>query len=264
MGTSDIDTSDMGTDDLTAALADELRGLAAEPPRELAASVYGDWTLVPGPVGELFVAFTPVGVSYIRTSESVHGDAEEFQDTYRRVFDRPLRRARHAPSGLEPALRDPARAAGVPVDLRVLTDFERDVLVAARRIPVGETRPYAWVAREIGRPRAVRAVGTALGHNPVPVLIPCHRVTRSDGQLGQYVFGPAVKERLLRTELSNVDEALGLARARVLYLGDSSTKVVCYPSCARARAIPAANREGLRTMAAATQAGYRPCELCGP
>jgi len=88
----------------------------------------------------------------------------------------------------------------VPVDLSELSEFQRAVLAAAREIPFGEVRPYQWVAELIGRPRAVRAVGTALGDNPVPILIPCHRVVRSDGSLGGYLFGLSVKDRLLALE----------------------------------------------------------------
>src|SRR5439155_456458 len=73
---------------------------------------------------------------------------------------------------------------GVSVDLSTVPDFQRRVLEAARQIPFGEARPYAWVAAQIGRPRAVRAVGTALARNPVPLIVPCHRVWRSDGGLG--------------------------------------------------------------------------------
>ncbi|WP_018685995.1 methylated-DNA--[protein]-cysteine S-methyltransferase [Actinokineospora enzanensis] len=249
----------MSFDDLVAA---ELAELSAEPPRDLTTALFSDWTRVPGPVGELFVAFTDVGVSYIRTAESVSDDEELFRDRFYELFERPLRRATHAPSGLLPALRSPETALHVPVDLRVLTDFERDVLTATRRIPVGQIRPYAWVAREIGRPRAVRAVGTALGHNPVPVLIPCHRVVRSDGQLGQYVFGAPLKERLLRTEETNVDEVLNWASANILFIATGAT--VCYPTCARVRESTQDDRRGFRTLASALKAGYRPCELCGP
>jgi O-6-methylguanine DNA methyltransferase len=67
-----------------------------------------------------------------------------------------------------------------------LTDFEWQVLRATLTIPLGETRSYKWVARKIGRPRAVRAVGQALRKNPYPLLIPCHRVVRSDGTAGGY------------------------------------------------------------------------------
>ncbi len=67
-----------------------------------------------------------------------------------------------------------------------LTDFEWQVLRAALTIPLGETRSYQWIARKIGRPRAVRAVGQALRKNPYPLIIPCHRVVRSDGTPGGY------------------------------------------------------------------------------
>lgn len=69
---------------------------------------------------------------------------------------------------------------------RSLTDFEWAVLKATLEIPFGETRTYAWVAKKIGRPKAVRAVGQALRKNPWPLIIPCHRVIRSDGSLGLY------------------------------------------------------------------------------
>ena len=67
-----------------------------------------------------------------------------------------------------------------------LTAFEWDVLKATLSIPMGETRTYQWIAQQIGRPKAVRAVGQALRKNPFPLLIPCHRVINSDGKLGGY------------------------------------------------------------------------------
>ena len=68
----------------------------------------------------------------------------------------------------------------------ILTEFERSVLKAALAIPFGETRTYSWVAKRIGKPKAVRAVGSALRNNPWPLIIPCHRVIKSDGSLGKY------------------------------------------------------------------------------
>ena len=67
-----------------------------------------------------------------------------------------------------------------------LTNFEWDVLMTTLTIPMGETRSYQWIARQIGRPQAVRAVGQALRKNPFPLIIPCHRVIKSDGQMGGY------------------------------------------------------------------------------
>ena len=86
------------------------------------------------------------------------------------------------------------------LDIAGATSFEHRVWQAARAIPYGETRTYAWLAREIGQPRAARAVGHALGRNPIPIIIPCHRVVRSDGGLGGFSAGLDMKVWLLRLE----------------------------------------------------------------
>lgn len=85
-----------------------------------------------------------------------------------------------------------------------LTPFEWEVLAATLRIPLGETRSYQWVAQQIGRPRAVRAVGQALRKNPFPLLIPCHRVIKSDGQLGLY----AGKKSPRKAQLLKIEKAI--------------------------------------------------------
>ena len=81
-----------------------------------------------------------------------------------------------------------------------LTPFQKHVYAAARRIPKGQTRSYGWVARAIGRPRAARAVGQALGKNTRTDLVPCHRVVAGNGSLGGYAWGLAAKRRRLRAE----------------------------------------------------------------
>ena len=86
------------------------------------------------------------------------------------------------------------------LDLDQGTEFERSVWEAAGRIPFGETRAYGWVAERIGRSRACRAVGRALGRNPLPLIIPCHRVVGSDGSLCGYGGGLPLKKRLLDLE----------------------------------------------------------------
>ena len=82
------------------------------------------------------------------------------------------------------------------------THFQREVWEITRRIPYGETRSYAWVAEQIRTPRAARAVGSALGKNPLPVIIPCHRVVASDGKLGGFGGGVEMKRYLLSQEAS--------------------------------------------------------------
>ena len=86
------------------------------------------------------------------------------------------------------------------LDLSGATSFQREVWAATRLIPYGETKSYTWVAEQIKQPRAVRAVGQALGRNPLPVIIPCHRVVASDGKLGGYSGGLGVKRHLLNLE----------------------------------------------------------------
>jgi len=81
------------------------------------------------------------------------------------------------------------------------TSFQKKVWNALEKIPYGETRSYEWVARKIGIPRASRAVGNAVGANPISIVIPCHRVIRKDGRLGGYGYGAAMKKKLLEIEL---------------------------------------------------------------
>ncbi len=141
----------------------------------------------------------------------------------------------------------------VPVDLLNVPDFQRRVLETARRIPFGEARPYAWVAERIGSPRAVRAVGTALGRNPVPIIVPCHRVWRSDGGLGGYLFGVGVKSRLLALE-----------RTTPVLEGCTSTRIVCRVGCIHGRHMKSENRVVFASVEDARSVGYRPCKVCKP
>ena len=257
-------------------LLDELAGLAAEAPAGLLDQVVARWVRVPGPIGDLSVAFTDRGIAYVRMSglqpadlaaasaeAGASAEAADFADSFRRRFARPLLPADRPPAGLLPALRS-GKTTGLRFDLRGLTEFQADVLRAARTIPKGQIRPYAWIARQIGRPKAVRAVGSALAHNPVPVLIPCHRVTRSDGSGGEYVFGPSAKERLLRAENVDLAEIRSLARQDVFYIGSDTTGIVCFPTCHHARRITSAHRHGFRGIPEAEAAGYRPCQACRP
>lgn len=88
----------------------------------------------------------------------------------------------------------------LPLDWSTIKPFQRTVLQVADRIPFGETRTYAWIAREIGKPRAARAVGRALATNPIPIILPCHRVLGSDGGLHGYGGGLPLKRKLLELE----------------------------------------------------------------
>jgi O-6-methylguanine DNA methyltransferase len=145
-----------------------------------------EYALLDTLLGPLYVAWNRDGIAAVMRTPT----GEAFEERFQERFGRVVRKAREVPCDL-----------GDKFDLRGLSEFERAVLLKAREIPRGQTRTYGWVAAQIGRPAAVRAVGTALRKNPVPVFIPCHRVVRSDGQLGQYALGGTeVKRAILEAE----------------------------------------------------------------
>lgn len=102
------------------------------------------------------------------------------------------------------------RPDGIALDLRG-TDFQKSVWTALLRIPAGQVRTYSDIATNIGKPAAVRAVGTAVGENPVSLIVPCHRVVRTDGGLGNYGWGVDVKKNLLNLESQNVAHTIQAA-----------------------------------------------------
>jgi len=153
------------------------------------------------PVGTLLLAATTAGL--VRVAYDVEGHDAVLAGLADRISPRVLR----APARLDSAARQideyfakRRTAFEVPVDLRLAEGFRRNVIEHLRDIGYGRRESYAAVAAAIGHPRAVRAVGTACAHNPLPVVIPCHRVVRSDGSTGQYVGGPLAKSTLLDLE----------------------------------------------------------------
>lgn len=114
-----------------------------------------------------------------------------------RLFDGLIKRLKVYFSGGRAAFPD-------VLDLSRATLFQRETWEVTRLIPYGETRSYLWVAEQIKRPRALRAVGQALGRNPLPIIVPCHRVVANDGRLGGFSGGLEMKKYLLRLEASNI------------------------------------------------------------
>jgi O-6-methylguanine DNA methyltransferase len=146
-----------------------------------------------------------------------------------------------------------------------LTPFSQAVLRKTREIPRGEVRPYGWVAREIGHPAAVRAVGTALANNPIPYFIPCHRVVRTDGKIGNYGGGgPEAKRAILTLEGVRLQRLQEMASSGYRYQGMKSTKIFCFPTCYTGRRALEKNIVWLRDEASARTAGFRPCKVCRP
>lgn len=213
--------------------------------------------------------FAPLGIVYIAANErgvsrlTVAASPESFEESFRHEIGRPVRPGKVPRAALR-AL-ETGRTTGFDVDLRSVSPFEGSALTAIREIPRGEVRSYTWVARQIGRDRAVRAVGTAMARNPVPLLVPCHRIVRGDGRIGEYgLGGPAVKRSLLRHEGLDPDQLEWLAGRGVRLLGSDTTGVVCVPSCHHARRISGAHRLEFHGIADANAAGMRPCVDCRP
>lgn len=145
-----------------------------------------------------------------------------------------------------------------------MTPFQQAVLKATARIPRGGIRPYNWVAREAGNPGAVRATGTCLGHNPVPFIVPCHRVVRADWQLGKYsAGGPEVKEAVLEMEGLTHRELEWIQQAPP-FVGQLDSMEFCLPACGGLDTIPEERIRAFRHAEDAIEAGFAPCELCRP
>ena len=236
--------------------------LSTTAPVDLLDRIAVRWAYVEGPLENIYVAFGPEGISSVVPASTVEG-VDQFAAVYRLHFGRPLLVADRAPDGVQEALATGV-AGSLRFDLGARTSFEQQVLRAAVEIPPGEVRPYSWIARAIDRPRAVRAVGTALGRNPVPVLIPCHRVIRADGSMGQYGFGVAMKRRLLDGEGIDIGQVEAAVRGGATYLGDTAIRTVCMPTCHRIRVVAEDGRQAFRSLADATRLGYRPCPACRP
>ncbi len=160
------------------------------------------WHHFQTPFGKMYVAATEKGL--VRVSWQQPGTDAFVREIEWRFPGRPVVRDPEALARAEQELKEyfagERSSFELSVDLSALTPFERRVLEAARRIRFGDVVPYAELARRIGKPKAYRAVGNALGHNPVAIVVPCHRVVRSDGSLGGYGGGVEYKERLLTIE----------------------------------------------------------------
>ena len=218
-----------------------------------------DFAPLETPVGRFYVAWNPAGVSAVQLMEEA-----AFRRWFARETGRRLRPAPSVPDRVRARILA-TRGVGAAYDLRSLTPFERAVLMKTLEIPRGEVRTYAWVAKEIGHPRAVRAVGTALAQNPIPLLIPCHRVVRSDGIIGNYgAGGPANKRALLALEGVEVAGLEAMARRGKRFVGSDTTHVYCVPTCRDARRVTERHRVEFSSERAAEAAGYRACAHCRP
>jgi len=153
------------------------------------------------PLGSLLLASTPLGV--VRVAFPNEGHDQVLSELAEKVSPRILR----APARLDSATREieeyfahGRQRFDLPLDFRLTRGFRRSVLDHLREIAYGTTASYATIAAAAGSPKAVRAVGSACATNPLPVIVPCHRVVRSDGTLGGYAGGLDAKRALLALE----------------------------------------------------------------
>jgi methylated-DNA-[protein]-cysteine S-methyltransferase len=161
---------------------------------------------IDSPFGELLVARTDRGVVRVALPNELtrRSDDEVLEDLARQVSPRVL----ESPAKLDEERREleayfegRRQKFDVPVDWALTSPgFRSRALHAVARIPYGRTKTYAEIAKAAGNPRAFRAAGTACGHNPIPLIVPCHRVVQSGGGVGNYGGGPEMKRALLDLE----------------------------------------------------------------
>jgi methylated-DNA-[protein]-cysteine S-methyltransferase len=156
---------------------------------------------VDSPVGRLLVAATEAGIARVAF------EREDEEVVLQSLADRIGPRVLRTPKRLDDAARwfDAYFAGahepfGLPLDTRLARGFRLEVLAHLQEVPYGQRVSYAALAARTSSPNAVRAGGTACATNPLPLVIPCHRVTRSDGSVGAYLGGPETKARLLALE----------------------------------------------------------------
>jgi methylated-DNA-[protein]-cysteine S-methyltransferase len=156
---------------------------------------------IDSPVGALLLAATPKGL--VRVAYDVEDHDRVLETLAQQISPRLLRAPKRldvAAHELDEYFRKKRRAFDLPLDLSLSRGFRQLVQRHLPEIGYGQTRTYGQVAQLVGNPNAVRAVGTACATNPLPVVVPCHRVLKADGRPGGYVGGPAAKMTLLRLE----------------------------------------------------------------
>jgi O-6-methylguanine DNA methyltransferase len=252
-GSCKTSVDDVGT------LAHTIKALAPAPPRSCRDALADSYDRV----DDVWVAFADGGLRMLHRGSTF----DDFRALHTSRTGRALKSAT-LPEKLRKQVVAATRGEGVDkplVDWREdATPLERAVLETLTRIPRGEVRTYEWVARQVGRPRATRAVGSICAKNAVPFVVPCHRVVPSTGGVGQYAFGSAMKRDLLRREGVDVDALEALAKQRVRFIGSRTTKIVCFPTCKDARRIREGNQVPFRAAGEALEKGFRPCLRCKP
>jgi len=172
--------------------------------------------VVDSPLGPLWIAVGPKGVL------AIHYGAEPSQPELVRVVRTygpgllpDIKRTDVVARELDQYFSGKRKKFDVAVDMSTLTDFQRRILSATARVGFGDVSTYARVAAKAGSEKAARAAGQALGSNPIPIVVPCHRILASDGSLGGYAGGLEAKRRLLKLERGDVPAGGWIRRGRL-------------------------------------------------
>ncbi len=176
----------------------ELYGPRAVDRTRASAAVH--YTSLAAPIGRVLVAVGDAGLVRVSFRQSESAFAAELEGQLGMRAVRSPSETAEVVEQLRAYFAGRRRRFDVPVDLRHVTPFVRRVLTATMQVPAGNLVSYGDIARRIGQPKGSRAVGQALGRNPIPIVIPCHRVIAAGGRIGGYGGGLAIKRRLLRLE----------------------------------------------------------------
>ncbi|HUO06220.1 MAG TPA: methylated-DNA--[protein]-cysteine S-methyltransferase [Candidatus Binataceae bacterium] len=214
---------------------------------------------IPSPIGKLFFAESDRGLAAIHFLFSGSGDRtiDRLRRKFELVENEPA--SRRIATDIRRYFDGDIAVTQRPVDLRIVeSDFQRRALEKLRTVPAGSVISYSGLAAAVGKPDSQRAIGNTMASNPVPIFVPCHRVVRSDGSIGNYGGGVPNKVRMLRIEGFKVGPGLRIGPRAVF--GNRANSIFCRPEC------PSATDSGLifADADAAIRAGLRACRRCMP
>jgi O-6-methylguanine DNA methyltransferase len=219
--------------------------------------------VIPSPLGQLLVAESDRGVAAIHFLFISSG--ERTLEQLRKKFDliENEASARRIEAEIDRVFERGIDSTSRPIDLSLVdSEFQRHAYMLLRKVPAGAVITYHGLATIAGHPDAQRAIGTTMATNPIPIFVPCHRVIKSDGTIGNYGGGVDNKIKLLRAEGFEVGRDLRLPSRAVM--GHRHTKIFCRPDCSAARRADPNNALIYADSRHARHEGLRACKLCKP
>lgn len=219
--------------------------------------------VISSPIGRLLIAESDRGLAALHFLFISGG--ERTLEMLRKKFDlienEPS--ARRIGAEIDRVFAGNFNATAHPVDLTLVeSDFQRRAYISLRKVPPGAVITYHSLAATVGQPDSQRAIGNSMASNPIPIFVPCHRVIRSDGTIGNYGGGVDNKVKLLRAEGFELGRDLRMPALAVM--GHRRTGIFCRPDCSAARRADPAKMLIFADAKCASHAGLRACKLCKP